>query len=234
MKELLFIPKPERVDYSGQSFPAPDRWTVCLPQGLQEMADGLRRLWTEPAIASDGQETEGAGCISFYHEEGLPEEGYRLEITGERTVIGYGNVKGAYYAMVTLHQAVLQSDGMIPCCRIVDGPALSLRGVLVDISRGKVPRLETLKRLADLLASLKYNHLELYIEGFSYGYRSHPQVWREDACLLAEEVRELADYCRECFIELVPQQNSLGHMAGWLTLPEYRGLAETEEGLAVM
>lgn len=194
----------------------------------------MRRLWTEPAIASDGQETEGAGCISFYHEEGLPEEGYRLEITGERTVIGYGNVKGAYYAMVTLHQAVLQSDGMIPCCRIVDGPALSLRGVLVDISRGKVPRLETLKRLADLLASLKYNHLELYIEGFSYGYRSHPQVWREDACLLAEEVRELADYCRECFIELVPQQNSLGHMAGWLTLPEYRGLAETEEGLAVM
>ena len=194
----------------------------------------MRRLWTEPVIASDGQETEGAGCISFYHEEGLPEEGYRLEITGERTVIGYGNVKGAYYAMVTLHQAVLQSDGMIPCCRIVDGPALSLRGVLVDISRGKVPRLETLKRLADLLASLKYNHLELYIEGFSYGYRSHPQVWREDACLLAEEVRELADYCRECFIELVPQQNSLGHMAGWLTLPEYRGLAETEEGLAVM
>lgn len=194
----------------------------------------MRRLWTEPAIASDGQETEGAGCISFYHEEGLPEEGYRLEITGERTVIGYGNVKGAYYAMVTLHQAVLQSDGMIPCCRIVDGPALSLRGVLVDISRGKVPRLETLKRLADLLASLKYNHLELYIEGFSYGYRSHPQVWREDACLLAEEVRELADYCQECFIELVPQQNSLGHMAGWLTLPEYRGLAETEEGLAVM
>lgn len=194
----------------------------------------MRRLWTEPVIASDGQETEGAGCISFYHEEGLPEEGYRLEITGERTVIGYGNVKGAYYAMVTLHQAVLQSDGMIPCCRIVDGPALSLRGVLVDISRGKVPRLETLKRLADLLASLKYNHLELYIEGFSYGYRSHPHVWREDACLLAEEVRELADYCRECFIELVPQQNSLGHMAGWLTLPEYRGLAETEEGLAVM
>lgn len=194
----------------------------------------MRRLWTEPVIASDGQETEGAGCISFYHEEGLPEEGYRLEITGERTVIGYGNVKGAYYAMVTLHQAVLWSDGMIPCCRIVDGPALSLRGVLVDISRGKVPRLETLKRLADLLASLKYNHLELYIEGFSYGYRSHPQVWREDACLLAEEVRELADYCRECFIELVPQQNSLGHMAGWLTLPEYRGLAETEEGLAVM
>ena len=234
MKELLFIPKPERVDYSGQSFPAPDRWTVCLPQALQEMATGLRRLWTELAIASDGQETEGAGRISFYHEEGLPEEGYRLEITGERTVIGYGTVKGAYYAMVTLHQAVFQSDGMIPCCRIVDGPALSLRGVLVDISRGKVPRLETLKRLADLLASLKYNHLELYIEGFSYGYRSHPQVWREDACLLAEEVRELADYCRECFIELVPQQNSLGHMAGWLTLPEYRGLAETEEGLAVM
>lgn len=234
MRELIFLPKPERVDYSGSCFPAPDRWTACLPQALRKIDGGVRRLWPELVIMPDGQEAGSTGQISFHPEEGMPEEGYRLEITGERAVVGYSTAKGAYYALTTLRQAVLQSDGVIPCCRIMDRPALALRGVLVDISRGKVPTLESLKRLADLLASLKYNHLELYIEGFSYGYPSHPQVWREDTCLLPEEVRELAVYCRECFIELVPQQNSLGHMAGWLSLPEYRGLAETEEGLAVM
>lgn len=236
MKKLIFLPKPESVIYSGENFPAPDRWTVYLPQTLEGMWSGLKRLWPELAAAQDGQETKKAGCVSFYligSCDSLPEEGYRLEITGEGTRIGYSSVKGAYYAMMTLRQAVLQCGATIPCSRILDRPALAMRGVLVDISRGKVPKLKTLKRLTDLLSSLKYNHLELYIEGFSYGYPSHPHVWREDTCLLPEEIRELAAYCRESFVDLVPQQNSLGHMAAWLSLPEYRGLAEAEEGLTV-
>ncbi len=233
MKEMIFLPKPESIVYSGENFSVPDTWSAYLPQKLEGMRSGLKRLWPELVIMPDGQEGEKADAVSFCMEESLPEEGYRLEITKKGSKIGYRTLKGAYYAMATLHQAVLQSDGMLPCCRIVDQPALKLRGVLVDISRGKVPALKTLKRLTDLLASLKYNHLELYIEGFSYGYPSHPHIWREDTCLLPDEIRELTSYCQECFVDLVPQQNSLGHMAAWLTLPEYKGLAEAEEGLTV-
>jgi hypothetical protein len=36
-------------------------------------------------------------------------------------------------------------------------------------------------------------------------------------------------YCRERFIELVPNQNSFGHMERWLPLPEYAELAETHD-----
>ncbi|RPJ50361.1 MAG: glycoside hydrolase, partial [Chloroflexi bacterium] len=36
-------------------------------------------------------------------------------------------------------------------------------------------------------------------------------------------------YCRERFIELVPNQNSFGHMERWLPLPEYAALAETHD-----
>ena len=51
---------------------------------------------------------------------------------------------------------------------IDDYPDLKLRGVMLDISRSKVPTLSTLKKLVDKFATLKLNHLELYVEGFSF------------------------------------------------------------------
>ena len=48
--------------------------------------------------------------------------------------------------------------------------------------------------------------------------------------MTGEEILALDAYCRERFIELVPNQNSFGHMERWLKLPRYEGLAETPEG----
>ena len=43
---------------------------------------------------------------------------------------------------------------------------------------------------------------------------------------------ELIDaFCRQRFVELVPNQNSFGHMHRWLKHDEYRELAETPEGI---
>jgi hypothetical protein len=44
------------------------------------------------------------------------------------------------------------------------------------------------------------------------------------------EIQELDRYCRERFIELVPNQNSFGHMARWLKHPRYEPLAEKPDG----
>ena len=50
--------------------------------------------------------------------------------------------------------------------------------------------------------------------------------------LSPEEIRHLDVFCRERFIELVPNQNALGHMAPWLAREEYASLAECEEGFS--
>lgn len=41
---------------------------------------------------------------------------------------------------------------------------------------------------------------------------------------------QLDAYCRSRYIDLVPNQNSFGHMTRWLTHDEYRPLAEAPEG----
>jgi len=100
---------------------------------------------------------------------------------------------------------------------------------MLDVSRDKVPTMETLYGLVDLLAGLKVNHLQLYTE-HTFAYSRHRAVWAEASPVTAEEVLLLDRYCRERFVELVPNQNSFGHLERWLSLPGYRHLAECLEG----
>lgn len=103
------------------------------------------------------------------------------------------------------------------------------RGLMLDISRNRVPTMSCLKQLIDALARLRYNELQLYTE-HTFAYREHRVVWQDASPMTAAEIRELDAYCRERGIELIPNQNSFGHMERWLKHPPYRPLAECPEG----
>ena len=107
-----------------------------------------------------------------------------------------------------------------------------VRGYMLDVSRDKVPTLATLKRIVDLLERFGYNQFQLYTE-HTFAYSRHKAVWKDASPLTADEVRELDAYCSFKGIELVPNQNSFGHLERWLALDEYRPLAELPQGGAV-
>ena len=100
---------------------------------------------------------------------------------------------------------------------------------MLDVSRCKVPTMASLFALADQLAALKYNQLQLYTE-HTFAYQSHAAVWRDASPLTPDEIRALDAYCHERYIELVPNQNSFGHMERWLRHPAYHHLAESPGG----
>jgi hypothetical protein len=89
--------------------------------------------------------------------------------------------------------------------------------------------METLFDLVDMFSGWKINHLELYTE-HTFAYQNHREVWAQASPMTGEEVLRLDAYCRERFIELVPNQNSFGHMHHWLELPRYNHLAECPDG----
>ena len=103
------------------------------------------------------------------------------------------------------------------------------RAYMLDISRDKVPTMGTLRLLVDLLAKFDYNQLQLYTE-HTFAYSHHRAVWEHASPLTAEEVRALDAYCAMHGIELVPNQNSFGHLERWLVNPEYNHLAELPNG----
>lgn len=156
-------------------------------------------------------------------------QGYRLSITPQQVQIIAADDAGAFYAVQTLLQIVQQTPGRLPQLDVTDFPDFPARGVMLDISRDKVPTMQTLFSLVDLLAGWKINQLQLYTE-HTFAYRNHETVWKNASPMTAEQIRELDAYCRERFIDLVPNQNSFGHMERWLIHPQYRDLAETPDG----
>ncbi|MEX0777006.1 MAG: family 20 glycosylhydrolase [Phycisphaeraceae bacterium] len=152
-------------------------------------------------------------------------QGYRLTIDGDVTLVAH-DAAGLFYGRKTLGQLIAQFGAKLPRVRIEDWPDYPRRGVMLDVSRDKVPTLATLRRLVDKLADWKINQLQLYTE-HTFAFAGHEAAWRDASPITPAEMRHLDDYCRQRFVELVPNQNSFGHMGRWLKLPEYRHLAET-------
>src|SRR5262245_48085252 len=129
---------------------------------------------------------------------GLADEGYRLRVTQTGVTIEARDRAGAFYARQTLNQLARAhaSAGAIPAVTIEDSPDFSERGVMLDVSRDKVPSMATLYRLIDELSSWKINRLQLYVE-HTFAYRAHPIVWASASPLTGDEIESLDAYCRE-------------------------------------
>ena len=162
----------------------------------------------------------------------LRPEGYRLRADRDGVAVEAADEAGARHAARTIDQVLRLSRERtsIPAFEIEDWPDFPRRGVLLDVSRGKVPRMETLLALVDRLAGLKIDELQLYTE-HAFAYAGHEEVWRDASPIAPDEVRALDRFCTERGIDLVPNQQSLGHMHRWLGLDRYRTLAEVPEGI---
>ncbi len=221
--------------------------TVTLPRRLRVRAEGiaepsllLERLSTalsrrgpfSAELTPDGDTSDVlVRCDASF---ALPREGYELTAGPHGIAIRASSPAGAFYGVCTLAQlialAALGGESLVlPALEIEDAPDFAVRGVMLDVSRDRVPRMHTLCEIIDLLAGLKLNQLQLYME-HTFAYSAHEAVWRNASPLTAQEIQELDRYAKARFIELVPNQNSFGHMARWLTTPGYLDLAECPGG----
>lgn len=236
---MILLPAPQNLVETGQSCSLPAQGVIVLdgpqPQALFPAAQALRqtlqqfggREWQIAASASPDQ----TGRIWVRHVPGavLQPQGYRLQIQAHGVEILSGDLPGAFYGIQTVRQVLEQSGADLPGLDCQDWPDYPQRGVMLDVSRDRVPTMETLYVLVDRLAGWKINQLQLYLE-HTFAYRQHPEVWAQASPFTGEEILALEAYCRERFIELVPNQNTFGHMRRWLVLPRYRDLAEAPDG----
>jgi hexosaminidase len=237
---LILLPKPRSVvartgaysltggskiicqGHPGSLFPIARR----LQRALQE---NQRIGWVLRAGDPGVYGSRGGTTITLAPERGISAQGYRLRIADDGIDLVAGDAAGAFYGVMTLVQMLRQCAGALPAGEIEDSPDFPSRGVMLDISRSKVPTMETLFGLVDLFSGWKINHLELYTE-HTFAYENHHEVWAQASPMTGEEILRLDAYCRERFVELVPNQNSFGHMHHWLELPRYNHLAECPDG----
>ncbi len=228
------LPRPQRVLQTEGHLLLPP----LLTGPLTDLAP-VAVAWLEQALAPFAcrlQEGSAPGGLVLHAAVELPPEAYNLRIDPSGIHITASAPAGTFYALATLcqwlrlHQPDPGSPARIEALSVADRPDFPARGVMLDVSRNKIPTMATLFALVDLFAALKFNQLQLYLE-HSFAYAGHEPVWAEASPLTAAEILELDRYCAERFIELVPNQNSFGHFHRWLVHSEYRDLAECPEGV---
>ena len=170
---------------------------------------------------------EGEISLTIVCQNDPDNEAYCLAINEKDITITAVGYKGVYYAMQTLHQ-LRQNGDTVPCMSVTDKPDYAYRGFYQDVSRGRIPTVETVKRLADRLASLKYNSLQLYIE-HTHRFAEYVGINDDLGYYTDDEVLELDRYCRERCIELVPSLSSFGHLYYLLEFATYRHLCEMSD-----
>ena len=185
--------------------------------------------FSTPVAVTAGLPQSGPVLLTVRRAAGIQPQGYKLAVTARGITLDAADEPGAYYGLLTLAQMIRHFGAQVPMCSIADHPDFLRRGVMLDVSRCKVPTMASVKAYVDMLASLKINEFQLYME-HTFAFSAHEVVWHDASPFTAEEVLELDAYCRERYVELVPNFNSFGHFERWLRHPEYKHLAESPDG----
>lgn len=180
-----------------------------------------------------GRGDVGQCAIRLDVDAAMAAQSYRLDV-GRRAdgsasvaIVG-GDAEGLRYGVQTFRQLVRHSGPAVPVVHIEDAPVLPVRGYYLDVTRGRVPTLASLKALVDVLELHKYNQLQLYVE-HTFRFDGLGQAWRGTGALGADDILELDECCAKAGIELVPSISTFGHQYMALRTDRYAGLGEFPE-----
>ncbi|MEY2932003.1 MAG: hypothetical protein RL033_2752 [Pseudomonadota bacterium] len=238
----LLVPRPQQLQLLGGQWPLPQQLRVYCPPtaalwpALSWLAEALQARGHAllPADAVGAEVELRLQAESPLPQAAVADQAYLLRISGGRALLCASTPAALQHGLATLVQLLTLARGtpgalLLPELELQDAPDLAERGVLLDVSRDKVPTMATLRALIDRLARWKINQLQLYIE-HTFAYAGHEAVWQDASPLTAAEVRQLDAYCAERHVQLVPNQNSFGHLHRWLVHEPYRQLAECPDG----
>ena len=203
MNKLKLLPIPQKIDYA---------------QGRCELSINLPTMLT--------LDTGNIKGITERVNKSLAEQAFQLIIKQNEISVSYADKLGRLYALKLLKQL---DEHKLPCVQVDDQPDYLNRGIILDISRDKVPKRSTLFSLIDLWSDLRINKLQLYTE-HTFAYSQHEQVWQGSSAYSGEDIQIIDAYCAVRGIELVINQATFGHMERWLQHDSYQYLAEQTTG----
>ncbi len=197
---------------------------------LRQLRDDLARAGVAARVRTGrGAPAAAAVCIRRTRRIENP-QAYELTIRPEGVEIGARRAPGAYYGLQTLRDLLALHGPALPAMRIEDAPDLRRRGVYHDCSRGKVPKVATVKALIERLGRWKLNELQLYIEN-TFRYRRHPAIGAGYSPFSAGDILAIQAHAKRHHVRLVGSLASFGHMEKILMLGEYSHLAEVPAAL---
>lgn len=194
--------------------------TLVAAQQLAAAIGGA--IGAQPVVVERGRARSGAALL---HVKPRGPRGAHQVVSSGDGVSVTGDAEGVFHGVQTLRQIIAQSGARLPLLKIEDSPDFAARGFYHDVTRGKVPRLDTLMALVEKMAHYKLNQLQLYIE-HTFAFRDHPDIWAGSDPLTPDDIVALDEYCARNHVELVPSLSTFGHFYTALVSPSKQHLNE--------
>lgn len=171
--------------------------------------------------------------ISLTYENGHPtEEGYELEVANGTVYIGGAGARGTFWGTRTLLQKLLIDDGSLMTDWIVDAPAYSTRGFMLDAGR-KWYEKDFLKELCTYASFFKISEFhyhssdnyplnrgrnETWQDVFSH-FSLYPEedvelqgiIQRPNETLSRAEFEDFQQHCAQRGVTVIPEIEAPGH-----------------------
>ena len=140
-------------------------------------------------------------------------ESYALSVTSKCAVVRARSEAGLIWGEQALRQLVRanMAGRTLPGLSITDWPSLRYRGFQDDMTRGESSTLQFLKKEVSMGSLLKMNFWTYYMEN-QYVFTKHPTIGPKGGSMTHEELKALADYAGRYGVDIVGNQQSLGHM----------------------
>ena len=157
------------------------------------------------------------------NEENFIEQGYILVSKESKLIIEASTHQGMFYGIQTLIQLLNSSQDKLSLNQLIilDFPALKIRGISDDISRGQTPTIENLKKFIKELSHYKINHYYLAYMQDMFKFTKHPDIGRDRGSYSKEDIIELLSFAKKHFIELIPIFQTTSHWENILHNPKY-------------
>ncbi len=157
------------------------------------------------------------------NEENFINQGYVIVCTESEILIDAYSHQGLFYGIQTLLQIINSSHDKLSIKKvnIIDFPALKIRGVSDDISRGQAATLDNLKKFINQLSHYKINQYYLVYMQDMFKFSNHPEIGKDRGAYSKEDIIELHNYAKNHFIELIPIFQTTGHWENILSNPDY-------------
>ncbi len=160
---------------------------------------------------------------SILNEQNYIEQGYILVSQNSTIFIEAPSYQGLFYGIQTLIQLLNSSQNKLSIneISIIDYPALKIRGISDDISRGQAPTIENLKKFIKELCHYKINQYYMVYINDMFQFSNHPQIGKDRGRYTPDEITELQHYATKHFIQLIPIFQTIGHWDNILHNPDY-------------
>ena len=152
-------------------------------------------------------------------------EAFRITVREEGIRIEAISTIGLHHGLSRLAQLIYEEElyeGIIE-----DSPSFKYRGLMLDVSRGKMATIDYIKELIDFMSSVSMNVLQLYMED-KHRLNCYPEVGSLYGCYSPEDIKMIDEYASSRFIELQPNIQTFSHMHGIVRFPGYSRLAEND------